>query len=527
MGAIGYLYRRLIVNRIRIALRKPVTYVYIAIIVFYCAILPTSLKVMVGQGDMDSPEGFAGILTVMAFWLIPANLIAYAKRKGLVYRNSDVHFLFPAPVGPKQVLLYAYLRTLFVQILMNLCAIVFGGMLFHVEGWRLAVYFLFSIFVENLLEAGIMILLYGSERLEERYRRLLVKAAYGLVAVLAAMGIWAYLQGGMDVGTVSGFLHSDVVQMVPLVGWYIAVVHLLFTEATAVNVAGTVCYLFLLAGVGAAAWRMKCTGAYYEDAMKFAEDYEEVLESRRQGNMQRRLGRKQRFAKASVGWRGQGGAALFYRQLLEYKKSRYFIFDINTVMALLAGAGIAYLYVREGGFGSLEEYRVFTIPVASAYLLFVFTGFNGKWAKELKSPYTYLIPDTPFRKLMGATMIQHIQGLVNGCLIVLPCAVVMGIGPLYAVLCVIFYGALSANRLYALAVAEVMTGSALGATGRQLFQMLFQSIAIFVAVLGAMAGLASGDLLLALIFMDVFPVLFTVILMVIAMLNFYRMETMS
>lgn len=524
MSAIWYLYRKILVNRVRIAVRKPVTYVYVALLLFYFFVLPTSLKLMVEQFGIDSPRGFSGVLTVMAIWLIPANVIAYAKRKGLLYRNSDVHFLFPSPVGPKQVLVYAYLRTLFVQIIMNLFAIVCGSGLFHVKAWQLAVYFLFSIFVENLLEGGIIILLYGSEKLEERQRKMVITGAYGLTGILVLAGIAAYLQGGLSFGTVSAFLHSDILQMIPLVGWYIAVIHLLFTGATAVNVAGTVCYLLLVAGIVVAAYRMKCTGAYYEDAVKFAEDYEEVLASRRQGNVQKRLGKKQKFGKATVRWRGKGGSALFYRQLLEYKKSRFFIFDFNTVVSLLVGAGIAYVYIREGGFGFLESYKAFVIPVISAYLIFIFTGFNGKWAKELTSPYTYLIPDSPFRKMMGATMMQHVQSLVNGCLIVVPGAVAMGIGPLLAALSIVFYVALSANKLYALAVAEAVTGSTLGNTGRQLFQMLFQSIAIFVAVMGAMAGMMSGDVVMALVMMDVFLVLFTVVFLVIAMLNFYHME---
>ena len=48
---------------------------------------------------------------------------------------------------------------------LNLFAVVCGGVLFHVEGWRLAVYFVFSVFIENLLEAGIMLLLYGSDKI--------------------------------------------------------------------------------------------------------------------------------------------------------------------------------------------------------------------------------------------------------------------------------------------------------------------------------------------------------------------------
>ncbi len=524
MDTFWFLYRKLLINRVKIAVRKPVTYVYLALLLFYFFVLPASLRLMVEQFGIGSPEGFAGVLTVLAIWLIPANLIAYAKRKGLMYRNSDVHFLFPAPVGPKQVLLYAYLKTLFVQVIMNLFAIVCGFRMFHVEGWRLAVYFLFSIFAENLLEGGIMVLLYGSEKLGERQRRVVVAVAYALAAVLVLMGIAAYLQGGLRLGTVAAFLHSDRIQMVPLVGWYIGVVHLLFTEATAANVAGTVCYLLLLAGVVAAAWRMKCTGAYYEDAVKFAEDYEEVLESRRQGNVQKRLGRKQKFGKAHVRWRGKGAAALFYRQLLEYKKNRFFLFDFHTVISLLIGAGLAYLYAREGGFGFMEGYKAFVMPVVSAYLIFVFNAFNGKWGKELASPYTYLIPDSPFRKLMGATMMQHVQSLVNGCLLILPGAVAMEIGTLCTVLSIVFYVELSANKLYALAVAEAVTGSTLGTMGRQMFHMLFHSIAIFVAVMGAMAGMLTGTVLTALVLMDVFLALITIVFLVIAMLNFYHME---
>ena len=152
MGAVGYLYRKTMVNRIKIALRKPVTYFYVALFLFYVLFLPFSLRMFAAQLGGDSPEGMVTVLTVMAFWMIPGNLIAYAKRKGLVYRNSDVHFLFPSPVSPKRVLLYAHLKTLVAQVLMNVFAAVCGGVVFGVSLWRLAVYFVFSLVVENLLE---------------------------------------------------------------------------------------------------------------------------------------------------------------------------------------------------------------------------------------------------------------------------------------------------------------------------------------------------------------------------------------
>ncbi len=522
MGAIGYLYRRTLANRIRKALHKPVTYIYIVIILFYFLFVPFSLKMLAEEMGAASPGGMAGVLTLLAFWTIPGNLVAYAKRRGLVYRNSDVHFLFPSPVSPKRVLLYAHLRTLFLGIFLNLFAVICGGIVCRVAVWRLVLYFFFSLVVENVLEGCVMLLLYGSERLTEKQRRLIVRAAYGLIVLLAAIGLYYYLQRGLSMDTLAAFLNSDAVKMVPVVGWYISVIHLLLAEVSAAGVLGAVLYFCLLAAVVFAAVRMKCTGAFYEDAIKFAEDYEEVLQNQRQGGTKMRIGKRQKFKRANVRWRGTGARAIFYRQLLEYKKSRFFIFDANTLFALGAGIGIAWLYVREGGFDSFEPY---VIPAVSAYFAFIFTTLSGKWGKELKSPYTYLIPDSAFAKLVNATAIQLIQCLVNGLLITVPGAVVMGMTPVTTVLCVVACTVLSANKLYALAVAEIAVGGVLGTMGKQLFQLFIQGLVIVAAILGAVLGAMVGGVTLAYLLMDVFLILSTAVFMVLAALNFYKLET--
>lgn len=522
MGAVGYLYRRTMANWIKKALHRPVTYVYIVIFLFYLSAVPFSLRMIAEQYGIDSPDGMASVLTALAFWMIPANLVAYAKRKGLVYRNSDVHFLFPSPVSPKKVLLYAHIRTLFMQVLLNLFAAACGVIIFRVAAWRLILYVLFSLVVENVTEGCLMLIFYGSERIGEDRRKWIVAAAYGLIGVLVVIGLYYYLTQGLSTAALGNFLNSDAVKLVPVAGWYISVIHLLFTGVTAMSVLGTLLYFCLLAAVVYGAARMKCTGAFYEDAAKFAEDYEEVLQVNRQGGARMRIGRKKKFGRASVNWKGTGARALFYRQLLEYKKGRFFIFDVSTLFSLGAGIGIAWLYLREGSFGGLEPY---IIPMVSAYITFIFTTLNGKWARELKSPYTYLIPDSAFAKLLNATGIQLIQCLINGVLITVPGAVVMGLPPVTAVLCVAACAVLASNKLYALAVAEIAVGGKMGTVGKQFFQLFIQGFVITAAVLGAVLGYNVSGVTLAYCIMDIFLILFTLAFMVIAALNFYKMET--
>ncbi len=521
MRTIGYLYLHTLKNRIRKALRHPVTYIYLLIIVMYIFLIPTSFRMMAENFRIDSPGGMAGVMTVVAFWLVPGNLIAYAKRKGLVYRNGDVHFLFSSPVRPKLVLLYAHMKGLIASVLLNLFVIFCGKAIFQVEGWRLALYFCFTVIVENVLEGGIMLLLYGSERMSETQRGLVVKAAYALAGILALIGGSVFLREGLSLTSVLHFLNGDAVQMVPVVGWYIAVIHLIFTGPTAVNIAGTALYSLLFAAVLLMAFRMKCTGAFYEDAIKFAEDYEEVLESRRQGNTDKRMGKRRRFKKARAVWKGQGAQALFYRQLLEYKKNKYFIFDMNTVFAAAGGIFIVWIY-RQGELGAFQN---FIIPAVSAYLIFIFTSLSTKWSKELQSPYTYMLPDSPWKKLWYATAMQHVQNFVNACLIALPGAVAMKLDPAVALLCLVFYMLLAANKLYALAVAEAAMGGTLGKVGKQFFQLFAQGLAIMAAVLGGALGMAAGGIVLAYVLLDVLLALVTFVFMVLSVLNFYRMET--
>lgn len=522
MEAIQFLYKHILKNRVKMAVRKPITYLYIALFLLYAFMLPYAFTTIFERFSMDSPAGMTALMTVFAFWMIPGNLIAYAKRKGLLYRKSDVHFLFPAPVSPKKILLYAHLRNLILQTVLTVVLGVAGGIIFHAAWWRIALYFLFALVIENVLEGSIMLIYYGSERMTETVRKLTVKAAYGLVLVICAIAAYFYVTQGLSLESVMDFLHSEMVQLVPVVGWHIAVLHLIFMGPTAVNLFGTFAYLLVLAAAFAAAVRMRCTGAFYEEAIKFSEDYEEVLEKQRQGETAVRLGKKKKFGKASVSYKGNGAKAIFYRQLLEYKKNRFFIFDANTAAAAIAGVLAAWFYVKEENMGMLAD---FLIPGAAAYVIFIFTALSSKWSKEIMSPYTYLIPDTAFRKLWYATAMQHIAAVVNGILITVPGAVVMKMSPFTAVLCVIFYVALSANKLYALAVAEALVGNLMGRTGKQLFQLFLQGIVIGVAFLGAFLGMLVGGINLAYVMMILFLAAATALFMLAATLNFYKMET--
>ena len=104
-----------------------------------------------------------------------------------------------------------------------------------------------------------------------------------------------FKEKGLSVESALSFINWPVLQMIPVVGWQIAVYRLVLLGPTTLNVICTVIYSVFTVFIVAAAFRMKCDGGYYEEAAKFADDYAELKEAEK-----RRICDKYRDEKAKV-----------------------------------------------------------------------------------------------------------------------------------------------------------------------------------------------------------------------------------
>lgn len=480
MESLIYLYVRSFKNRLIKALHKPVTYIYLILGIAYACLIIFGVGTMFEEWNMASPEGFALLLSGMTCFFLPTNIVTYAKRKGLLFRPSDVHFVFTSPVSPKLVLLYAQVKQYLLNLLMVLLLVIAGIALFHIPVWKMLVYFLLSFVVENILETSLMVCLYGNERLSEKTVRLLCRLLYLVLAALVLFGGYLYFFEVKSLSVITVFLEHPVLQCIPIVGWNIAFIRMLILGPTTLNVICTALYCISAAGLLFAARKMQCTGGYYEDAMKFADDYQEARNRQKKGEAAK-LWKKEKYRRAKVTYKGYYSKAIFYRQLLEYKKKRFFIFGGTTLACLIVGVAVGYMAFTETGM-DLQMKQFFLVPIASAYVTFIFSGYLTKWAKEMESPYTYLIPDKPIRKLWYATLIEHIRSAADGLLVTLPAALVLGLPLGYILLNVLFYVCLQANKLYFSVLSESLLGNVLGNTGKTILRMVGQMIVITIAV---------------------------------------------
>ena len=471
---------------------------------------------------MDSARGLVIIITVWSIYSTFGNFMSYSSRKGILFRPGHAHFVFTAPISPKLVLLNgAWMNYLVSTILWVILAI--GGLtVFQVEPWKVFLFFMAGCVFELALEVAIMVFLYTNDRLPEKLMKGIRLGIKVLLIVFTLLFVLYFRRNGLSVESASAFVDWNVLQMIPVAGWQIAVYRLILLGPTTLNIVCSCLYAATVVLSVAAAWHMHCDGGYYEEAAKFADDYAELRKKQKNGETVFCIGEKKRkFRKVREHIHARGAKAIFYRQLLEYKKEKFFIFSKVTLIAVVIAFIFSYSLrdtALESGVGEL-----FLLGIV-AYMSIVMSGYLGKWENELKNPYLFLIPDTPMKKLWYATLMEHVKALTEGCIICIPIGFFWHVEPLYIVYCIFIYAVLQADRLYTKVIAQCLVGEIFGKTGQDLLRMCMQF---------ALLGLGVGAAVLVGIFINIafiFPILLIYSVMVTVAMGFLaslRFETME
>lgn len=522
MNSLLYMLRTGYKNWFRKNLRRPGFYLYVLFILFYVGMmLSMAYTWVVNSGNRD-PKIFVMVLAAVMIYLTPANYNAYAKRKGLTFLPSHVHFMFAAPISPKLMLMLGHFQMMGLSILMEIAIVFIGIIMFRIPLVQMLLYFLIISCFSTAVEFALMICLYGNERIPEKGMAVIAKIFWVVMIIMIAVTGIYLLEYGFTFGNVLQFLISDWLCYVPMFGWQIACIRLVILGPSTAVVIGSVLYIVYGVTLIVLAWKLKCTGEYYEDAMKFADDYQKLVEKKKKGDGSINIGKKLRRDVAFT-YKGSGAKAIYYRQLLEYRKSRFFIFGVSTLLYL--GIGVGYAVLCKIGeihvSGVMAYYALFGVL---AYLLMVFGSMQTKWEKELENPYVYLIPASPFSKLFYATILEHVKTACDVLLLALPYCVVMKMPFYYPILLVVTGVLAKAVKLYADTICVLLLGNHFGSTARQLLRMLIAWTLIGIAVpVGIVCHFVGGPLL-AVLAADLYLVLAAVMLMIASSGAFARME---
>lgn len=513
---------RKFINNFKRAVKKPASLLLIIFCAAYGIFLVVMLAKLAGQVHFDSPKGLVVILTIWSLYIFLSNFASYASRKGIIFKPSDTHMVFPAPISPKLILLHSAWMNYLLSVVIGIVFAIAGLTVFGVAPWRVMLLFLIEIVLELSMEISVMLLLYTNDRIP---RNVITWISRGIKVFLIGITIFIILyfkKYGITLDTASAFIDWPGLLMIPIVGWNIAAYRLVLLGADTVNIICTVLYLLTVAVTFLAAWRTKTDGGYYEDAAKFADDYAEMRKRKLDGEMVTGIGEKRKkFRKVSESFKASGAKAIFYRQLLEYKKERFFIFSKMTLLCL--GMSLILAKSMEAGARKSGVPQLFFMGII-LYIALIFSGYLGKWENELKNPYLYLIPDKPIKKLWYATLMEHIKSFVDGCVFCIPIGIGWRLDMLQIILAILTYTVLQANRLYTRVVAQCILGDTLGKTGQNLVRSLIQMMILGIgAAVSAIAGfMINMDLVFPIIL--IYSMIVTVATGLLASIRFHTME---
>lgn len=519
MKAMIYATKRSMANKFRAAMKKPITYFYLILGIAYAAMILYGWSLLIKNMKLSSLNGLIVIITAWTFFIFLSNFVSYAKKKGIIFKPNHAHFIFTAPISPKSVLLYAAGKNFIMSLVISLLFVAGGITVFQVSVYKMLLFFLVSFVLQVIMEGSLIVILYGNENLPERAMFVLCKAIYGfLLAIVLFLFAYFYLKG-FNLENAVKLVDFPPLQMIPLVGWNVAAFRLVLLGPTTVNVVCTILYVISAAALFLVAFKMECTGGYYEDAAKFADDYAEARVRAKQGEATFSIGRKKRFKKIQMDFHAAGAKAIFYRQILEYKKEKFFIFGMSSVIC----AGVAFVVIQFIGVPDHFPPNFYLLVVIT-YLILLTSGYTGKWEKELKNPYLYLIPDSARKKLWYATAMEHFKALIDGCILAVPIGIAWHISFLQVLFAITVFVVLQANKLYMKVLFEALLGDTFGKTAKGIIQAVTQ-----MSILGIGIGLAVA----AGIFISynlVFPIVIIysmIVTVMIALLAAVRFETME
>ena len=522
MKALLYLIKRTAANNLKKAVRKPTTLLALIFGAAYGIFLIVMLGTLAVTVRIDSVQGLVILVTVWTIYITVGNFMSYASRKGILFRPAHSQFVFPAPISPKLVLIQGawmnYLMSFFIWIVLAI-----GGLtVFHVEWWKMLFFFLIGCGVECAVEQSVMIILYTNDKLPQK---LIKGICFGMKVFLIAFTLMIVLyfkEKGLSVESALSFINWPVLQMIPVVGWQIAVYRLVLLGPTTLNVICTVIYSVFTVFIVAAAFRMKCDGGYYEEAAKFADDYAELKKRQKSGEFVTNTGtKKRRFRRVESKITAKGARAIFYRQFLEYKKEKYFIFTKMTVLSAVVAFIFAYSLQKSVSDSSMAGFILLGVV---AYVALIMSGYTGKWESELKNPYIFLIPDSPLKKMWYATLMEHVKAFADGCIICIPIGIFWHVPVIEIIYCILIYTVLQADCLYTMVIVQSLLGEVFGKTGQSLLRMFIQMALLGVgAGVGVLAAVLISQTLIFPIVL-IYGLMITVAMGAIALLRFDTME---
>lgn len=484
MKAVLYLIYKETKNTILRALKNPAAVIgYIAFFAFYLW-----LGIRMGNKETDatffSKEIFYVVLAALS--VIQTLVFVYPGTKSGIngYRIADVNLLFQAPVRTFDILISLLLRQFsssFFSIAILLAQIPMMKAIFSLSSEGVFLYAVSS-FVTTIFGTILMVL-----------KVFILRNKPGLttvfkISLLASLGLlllYPIIPAVSHPKPIDRYLEafkSPYLDMVPFFGWLRAIgVSPLTGFTSGLIISFFILVLICLAGLFYL--KRKTDTEWFEESVKTAEQSGIAAEAIKKGSMPT-FSLVKRKKPIHFTFTGQGSVAILQKHLLEYRKTGFLFVNLKSILYLIIGGALGYLLAKKPG----EEIPVLVLCLLLISFISMLFSMVSRWNREARSPYLYLIPDTPIRKLFMITASSALKHIMDGLFFFIPICIFTGTSVFEMVLAVLSYTLLNQNYIN----VEILGNRVFGKLNVSNFKFLlnyFVQLILFIPAIGVSIAL--------------------------------------
>jgi len=377
-----------------------------------------------GEGrDIRELYAIAYVFYTVMFAMTAGN--GFGKGASL-FKMADVNLIFTGPFRRQTVLFYGLVQQLGTSLLVGFFLLFqyttiaqFYEITYLDLVWLLLGYGL-SVFSGQLFAMTAYTLTSGSEKA----RRIWKSVFYGVLIAAAGYALIVLLPDRVHFfANAAQLLSQGPMLALPVSGWLTLGVRGLMTGTLSdvlLSSGGTVFAMGILVELVTRSKR-----EYYEDVLSATEQTHAALTAQKEGRMPTEATARTRVKKRGIG-AGAGASALYYKHMLENRRSSYFLLEPTQLIFAVISIVFAFIMQAEGG--------ILAGFLFAAYMQ-MFSPSMGRMGKELLKPYIYLIPESPVKKLFWA-LAECLPKLALSSLITyLPVALICGLDVPEAVVC--------------------------------------------------------------------------------------------
>lgn len=471
---LSYIIRKSIKNRLKLLRKKPVQLIAYTIFFSFLILSLFMSKRTGGNGNFITEDLFGSIVTGLILLFTVPDLLTSLNNGSTFFRGADVNLVFTAPIRPQNILIYGFIKQIYT-VLITLIFLFFQiPNLYQFKNIKPYSAFLImgAMFILMFANSINKILLYSVASKNERLRRIINDGFKVLGTLLIGLYfIILYLEKS-PIKAVYSILNNKFLQYIPVYGWsrnlFMASINGI-SISTIIYGALMIMYILLCIFI-----LYTLNLDYYEDVLGATELKEKLISAKRNKGEKfyYNRGKKEKTRKVKYERTGNYASAIFFRHLLEYKKTGYGFINITSVIYMVIAFSV-------GLFSPVKDIRI--VLGLSIYLLMIFS-FANKWQQELTRPYIFMIPDSSFKKVVFSTLLDNIKNLIDGIIIFLITGFFFKTPLLIIILCILAFASVGSLFVY----GGVFTKRFLGTNDNIVFTSLMRLLLLLLIVLPGM-----------------------------------------